>query len=98
MATYGTNPLQPDTGGDGYSDGAEAALGKSPVVYCKTMRADVNMDAMVNALDLNVVGKRFLETVPPAPGRLDQNGDGAINALDLNALGKLFLHSVSECA
>ena len=92
------SPLCPgDYDCDGYTDATEVAMGKDPFTFCATMRADLNMDGTVNGLDLNMLTKRFLKTVPPAPARVDLNADNVINGLDLNVLGKRFLHSVQEC-
>ena len=95
--TYHTDPLNPDTDADGYTDAQEVAAGKDPLTYCAIMRADVNGDATVNILDLIQVAGSFLETVPPAPARLDQNGDGKINLLDLIPVANAFLENVSAC-
>jgi hypothetical protein len=97
-----------DADGDGYTAAQEAAVvpPKSDLSYCLIMRADVNTDGSVNALDMNMLGKKFLQSfthVDPPNGvdtglqRLDQNGDNAINALDMNVLGKRFLQNVSAC-
>src|SRR5207253_2603971 len=40
--------------GDGYSNEQHAALGKDPAAYCPIMRADVNGDGVVDALDLSI--------------------------------------------
>jgi hypothetical protein len=95
----------PNSSGDGYTDAQHIALGKDPFKYCAIMRADVNGDGMVNALDLNIVGKKFLTTVPPTLARIEQNLnpatgaplDTSIDALDLNVAGKRFLQSVTAC-
>jgi hypothetical protein len=86
-----------DTDHDGYPDGLETSLGKNPNVFCGAMRADLNGDGAVNALDLGILAKVFLQAVPPAPSRVDQNADLVINALDLFAMGKQFLKNVSAC-
>ena len=91
-----------DADGDGDPDAQEIALGKNPNVYCATMRADVDMDHFVTALDLAAVGSVFLQTVPPAPARYNQGPaatrNGTIDALDLAAMGAVFFHNISECA
>ncbi len=91
--------IAPDSDGDGWPDSAEVAIGKNPFVYCVTMRADINNDGFVNALDLNRLAKYFTQTVPPVPARVDINNprDRAINGLDLNVLAGKFTHSVTEC-
>ena len=88
-----------DADQDGYSDASELALGKDPSSYCAIMRADVNNDGSVNALDLNALAKQFSKTVPPAPDRLDQGPvfDGNINGLDLSKMSKVFSWPVSAC-
>lgn len=92
--------------GDGYTNAAHTALGKDPKLYCLIMRADMNDDGAVNGLDLNMLGKSFLQSythVDPSDGvdtglqRIDQNGDLAVNGLDLNMLGKRFLQNVAAC-
>ncbi len=97
--TYHSDPLNPDTDGDFYTDGQEAALGKNPTVYCGIMAADLDMDGAVTALDLNRLARAF-QTVQGQPGfnpRADVNHDGAVNGLDLNVLAKAFGHFISEC-
>lgn len=63
------------------------------------MRADLNGDGTVDGLDLAILAKYFLESVPPAPARIEQNRppDGAINALDLSVFAKVFLKNVAAC-
>lgn len=86
-----------DTDGDGYPDGLETSMGKSPNIYCAIMRADINGDGVVNVQDLTLFAKQFAVTVPPAPPRVDQNADGVINVQDLTLFAKAFAHSVNEC-
>ncbi len=96
----GSDPSNPNTSGDGYTDGQHVALGKDPNRYCAIMRADMNSgtsDGAVNGLDLNQLAKYFTQFVPPAPARVDQNNDNAINGLDLNLLARVFTHFVTEC-
>ena len=50
---YGSNPTNADSDGDNYTDGEEAALGKTPTVFCKVMRADLDKDHVVTILDLS---------------------------------------------
>ncbi len=95
--TYHTNPLVADTDGDGYPDGLEVALGKDPLTYCATMRADLNGDGTVNIVDLAQLSAFFLETTPPAPARDDQNNDGKLNIIDLTMEGSQFLHTIGTC-
>ena len=95
--TFHTNPLVADTDGDGYPDGLEVALGKNPLTYCATMRADLNDDGNVAATDLVTFAAAFGKTVPPADPRADQNGDAAITTQDLVLFGSAFGHSVSGC-
>ncbi len=96
----GTNPLVFDTAGDGYGDGQKIALDKNPTLYCPIMRADVNMDGVVNILDLATVAGTYGQAVPPAPARYDQGpppSDGVINILDLSKMASVYDHSVMEC-
>jgi Subtilase family/Dockerin type I domain len=86
-----------DTDGDGYPNGLETSLGKSPNVYCATMRADINGDGTVNILDLTLMASEFLQNIPPGKSRYDQNGDGKINILDLTLGASVFLKHVSAC-
>jgi hypothetical protein len=94
---YGTDPCDPYTAGDGYTDGAHVALGKNPLVYCVIMRADVNQDGMVNVTDLALVASRYLEPIPPAPARDDQNADNVINILDLARMATVYGLNVTNC-
>lgn len=93
----GTDPMNPDTSGDGYSDGAKVALGKDPLHYCAIMRADVDHDGSVTILDLTIIASQFLLLVPPGSERLDQNADNSIDLLDLAMVGGRFLQEVTEC-
>jgi hypothetical protein len=94
---YHTNPANPYTAGDGYTDGQHVALGKNPLTYCNIMRADINGDGAVNALDLATLAASFSQQVPPAPERVDQNADGLINALDLAEMATVFTQPVTAC-
>jgi hypothetical protein len=86
-----------DTDADGYTDAQEVTLGKNPLTYCATMRADINGSGSVNLLDLSALAQVFNQTVPPASARLDQNGDGKINLLDISTVAKVFNASVASC-
>jgi Dockerin type I domain len=94
---YHTDPLNPDTDGDGYWDGTEVGLGKDPLVYCAIMRADINDDGVVNTTDLTILAQDFAQTVPPARSRVDQNADNVINTSDLVLFAGAFTHPVDEC-
>jgi hypothetical protein len=94
---YGTDPCNPYTAGDGYTDGEHVALGKNPLLYCAIMRADVNHDGMVNLLDLSLLAAYYLQTIPPAPARYDQNGDNTINIIDFAEMATVFEKSVTAC-
>ncbi len=99
LSATGAAPLATcqDTDGDGWPDGMEIAIGKNPNVYCEIMRADMNLDGVVNGIDLAILAKWFTQNVPPAPSRYDLNKDGAIAGLDLAFLAKWFTQSVSSC-
>jgi hypothetical protein len=88
-----------DSADDGYTDAQHVALGKDPFTYCATMRADLNGDGVVNALDMSILGKKYLTTVPPTLARLEQNNppDTSVDALDLSIHAKQFLKNVSGC-
>ncbi len=93
-------PAPADTDGDGYTDAQEIALGTSPTTFCKVMRADVNMDAKANLLDLGALAGWFGQNVPPAPARYDQGQpprDNKINLLDLGSAASVFGLNVSTC-
>jgi hypothetical protein len=96
--------------GDGYANAQHTALGKDPTLYCVIMRVDYNGDGVVNGLDLNNLGKKYLQTytrvdppngvdvsVPMSTQRVDANGDLVINGLDLNILSKNYLKTASMC-
>jgi dockerin type I repeat protein/thrombospondin type 3 repeat protein len=96
--------------GDGYTNAHHTALGKDPTKYCAIMRVDYNGDETVNALDLNILGKKFLQmythvdppdgvdvSVPMSVQRVDANGDLSINGLDLNMLTKNWFKTASMC-
>ena len=94
---YHSNPANPNTSGDGYTDGQHVALGKDPNVYCSIMRADVDGDGAVSILDLTRVARYFIQSVPPAPERYNQDGDSAISILDLTRMAQVFIQPVSAC-
>jgi len=97
--TTHTDPLNPDTDGDFYTDGQELVLAKDPLTYCAIMAADVSMDGAVNVVDLARAGKSFLLT-PGQPGfnaRADIDRSGTVDIIDFALIGKSFLHQVSEC-
>ncbi len=99
VLTYGSNPLVADTSGDGYTDGQKAALGTDPTNYCPIMRADVNMDHVVNILDFSTAGSSYrLSTGDPGYNpRVDQNADGTINILDFAIMAGSYQKSVLQC-
>jgi Thrombospondin type 3 repeat len=86
-----------DIDGDGYSNQSEAALGKSPSIYCAIMRADVDGDGLVSIFDISILVQHYLATVPPAPARYEQGGDGTIGVLDMASIAASFLLGVSAC-
>jgi len=84
---------------DGYADAAESAIGKSPLVYCAIMRADVDGDGTVSILDLSAVGAKFGRPIPAAPLRYDQGlvFDGSINIIDLSKMAAVFGKPIALC-
>lgn len=92
-------PLDPslDSDGDGYPDLREMQMGKSTLVACAIMRADVDADGAVTILDLAAVARYFGQNVPPAPARLNQDGDSAISIMDLARQAAKFGQSSSAC-
>ncbi len=97
---YHTDPLNPYTADDGYTDGQHVALGKDPLLYCPVMRADVDGDGSVSVLDLAQVAAHFLETVTPQTARLNQGPpprDNTIDILDLATMASYFLQPVTAC-
>lgn len=86
-----------DTDGDGYPDGLETTLGKSPTTYCGIMRADVDGDGQVTIVDLGLLAQDFLQSVPPAPPRFDQDGNNSIDIVDIAIAAQFFLQTVSLC-
>jgi uncharacterized repeat protein (TIGR01451 family) len=97
--TFHSNPLSVDSDGDFYTDGAEAALGKDPTVYCTFMAADLDMDGAVNGLDLAYLADTYgkVSGNPGFNARADINRDGAVNGLDLGLFALGYGHFVSEC-
>ncbi len=95
-----------DISGDGYGNAAKIALGKDVLIYCPTMRADVNGDGVVNILDLATIAAHYGQSFPPSnpPNgwdsgvpRLNQNADNAINILDLATVAGLYGGNVAAC-
>jgi hypothetical protein len=96
--------------GDGYTNVQHTTLGKNPLLYCAIMRVDYNGDGAVDGLDLNILGKKYLQTytrvdppngvdvsVPMSAQRVDANGDLAVDGLDLNMMAKNYLKTASQC-
>ena len=52
---------------------------------------DVNLDGIVNALDLNRLGRNWLSSNCASWENGDFNGDGIVNAVDLNVIGSNWL-------
>ncbi len=99
VLTYGSNPFVADTDGDGYTDAEEAALGKSPTVFCIIMATDLDKDHTVTILDINNAASAFLTATgnPGFKAEADVNRDGTVNILDLNLFAQNFLKNVSAC-
>ncbi|MHB8377802.1 MAG: hypothetical protein ACYDEB_12735 [Dehalococcoidia bacterium] len=99
VLTYGSNPLVVDTSGDGYTDGQKAALGTDPTNYCPIMRADVNMDHLVNILDFSVAALTYGKASgdPGYNPRVDQNNDGLVNILDFSIMAFSYGKDVLQC-
>jgi hypothetical protein len=94
---YHSDPLNPSTAGDGYTDGAHVAIGKDPRLYCKIMRADVDGDGVVSILDLSMDAQRYLKPVTHDIERLNQDGDTEISILDLAKMASVYLKPVTAC-
>ena len=88
--------ISSDLDGDGYNDGLEVALGHRPWLNCKTMRADVNGDGIVNVGDIGKIAQNF--GLRPPQARLDQNNDRVINIADRGLASTQFSKSVLSCA
>ncbi len=86
-----------DISGDGYGNVTKAALGKSLLIYCPIMRADVDGDGAVSILDLAKVAQYFTQSVPPAPERYKQDADNVLSILDLTRMAEVFGQHVSAC-
>ena len=86
-----------DQDGDGFLDLDETAQSADPLVYCDTMRADVDGDGVVSILDLSRDAQKFGQSVPPAGDRLRQDADFVISILDLSKQASVFGQPVSGC-
>jgi hypothetical protein len=84
-----------DQDADGYTDIEEMWKAGDPVVFCAIMRADVDINAVVNAADLGRVASKF----GPQPPALRENQDGntAVNAADLGRVAMQFGKNISLC-
>jgi hypothetical protein len=97
VRSYGSDPHNPDTDNDGYTDGMEAAIGKSPILYCLIMRADLATDGIVTIGDMAKLIPDYSRHIPPASPRLDQNFDNMITIGDLAVIARVFAVPVSAC-
>lgn len=95
-ASIGGNPNNPDSDGDGITDGVEyKGYGTSPIVVdsdgdgCSDGREIASVDAnkLVNSTDLLIVASNFGQ---PSRPNLDINKNGAINSADLLLVTTLF--------
>jgi hypothetical protein len=87
----------PDKDGDGYTLQQEQAVGfpaSKDLTYCATMRADVDGDALISAIDLALVAGYFTQT---APERYKQDSDGVVSIIDLALMAQDFTKSVTVC-
>ena len=92
----GTNPVLPDTDGDGISDGTEyRGYGTSPLLAdsdadgCADGReiSSINGDHTVSSTDLFIVASNFGNATQAVP---DINKDGKINSSDLRLVARNF--------
>lgn len=97
--TFHSDPLNPFTSGDFYTDGEAVALGRNPTIYCGIMAADMNMDHVVNSSDLVQFAGTFSKVMgdPGYNGRADFNHDGRVNSSDLVVLAASFNKNVLAC-
>jgi hypothetical protein len=84
-----------DSDGDGYSDGVEASWGRAPLVFCATMRADVNDNRTINVIDLQQAASEA--PFPKPMRRMDQNGNGPVNVIDLFLIAQQQDDDVLDC-
>ncbi|MEK9133862.1 MAG: dockerin type I domain-containing protein, partial [Pseudomonadota bacterium] len=88
-----SDPLNPDTDGDGVKDGIDTCTLKTNSDQRDTdgdgfgnmCDPDLNNDGIVNDTDTAIMKSRFYTTDPDA----DLNGDGAVNTGDLAILKSL---------
>ncbi len=95
-ALLGTDPHNPDTDGDGITDGVEVkGWGTSPLMKdtdsdgCpdNVEIADVNGDKRVNVVDLLIEAKAAFHLIP-YNADLDLNKDGKLNSIDMLIVSK----------
>ncbi|MEX1193541.1 MAG: right-handed parallel beta-helix repeat-containing protein [Dehalococcoidia bacterium] len=82
---------------DGFSNGAEAAIGTPAGRQCPgaggtpdSWPADLAPNGTINILDVTALKPVFGQNVPPASARFDIAPSGAINILDVTALKAFF--------
>ena len=94
----------PDTDGDGYSDGTEIGLGSNPLNVSSTPviapDGDINLNGEVNAADLLLAQRSALglitltnEQIAHADFRPSPIGDGVISVADLVLISQIILAS-----
>jgi len=76
-ATADTVPGEVNTANNTFTDGEIDV----------TTLGDVNGDGIVNIKDAALIGKYWLQSVPPAPANVDINGDGIINIIEASIIG-----------
>ena len=74
-------------------------MGKSPNVFCRVMRADVNNSGKVTLQDLILVAQQYNKAMPPAPTRYEQNvtPNWKITLSDLILIAQVYNQPVSSC-
>ncbi len=97
--SFGSNPTNIDSDGDNYTDGEEAALGKTPTVFCKVMRADIDKDHVVSILDLSATASAYLKMLgqPGFRADADFDHDNVISILDLSYQASVYLQNIAVC-
>ncbi len=93
--SFGVDPSHYDFDGNGQVESNDVAVFLASI---GSLLGDANLDGVVNAADLNLVGVNWLASHCVNWSGGDFSGDGAVTAVDLNAIGLHWRQSAAALA